>query len=77
MESVLYFKNHNIMPDTVLYICYNTVFIFFFWGGGFWGFLPYADTIHMYWSRHSKITYSKLANSYAICKHNCHVDLVI
>ncbi len=40
VESVLYLKNHDIMPDTVLYICYHTVFIcwvFFF--------LPYADTI--------------------------------
>jgi hypothetical protein len=34
MESVLYLKNHDSMPDIVLYICYHTVFIFL----GFWGF---------------------------------------
>jgi hypothetical protein len=33
MESVLYLKNLDGMPDIVLYICYQTVFIFFvyFW----------------------------------------------
>ncbi len=30
MESVLHLKNHDIMPDTVLYIYYHTVFIYFF-----------------------------------------------
>ncbi len=34
MESVLYLKDHDNMPDTVLYICYHTVFIFW----GFWFF---------------------------------------
>ncbi len=28
MESVLYLKNHDGMPDTILYVCYHTVFIF-------------------------------------------------
>jgi hypothetical protein len=40
MESVLYLKNHDIMPDTVLYIYYHTVFIFFC----FFGFFYHTQT---------------------------------
>jgi hypothetical protein len=41
MESVLYLKSHDIMPDTVLYICYHTVFIFL-------GFLSFYHTQTQY-----------------------------
>jgi hypothetical protein len=35
MESVLHLKNHAGMPDPVLYICYHTVFIYWFFFGFF------------------------------------------
>ncbi len=38
MESVFYLKNHDNMPDIILYIRYHTVFIFF-------GFFEFFFTI--------------------------------
>jgi hypothetical protein len=41
MESVLYLKNHDNMPDTVL--CNMLPYSIYFFG--FLGFLPYAYTM--------------------------------